>query len=508
MISEDKYKVSVVIAHYNGGEYVRQNLENLVNQTLADDEYEVIIVDDKSTESLNIIKEYEDKIKNFTLLVENKNNGYPSIPRNHGIDIAQGTFIMIIDQDDYIAENTLEKFIEFAGDDSDVIVGKYKVGEGFGGTQAPFKKGNIKHADIVSDNLMSSLAPHKMYRKDFLNKYDIRFLSHEYVPVGEDQVFNLKAYSNARNISIMSDQDYYFWCKRDDAGNLGKSSRYDFNTPEKFLNLGMESIKAIEDSDKFSKGYKDKIIALYVGRFFNSRGTLFKTLKLMGTDEKRAELLKRLKEELVDRMSQEAIYEVRDKQNYVVNAIKYNTSYKDLLKLRDDIYYNTSLLNVSIDDNGRLVRRVVVNDNKFDAPVDFLNKVKPRVYSSRFVGAVEIIDTGLEADFYPTGMELSLEIVSRSDKNKIIEILPDNELVANRAIFSIDYKNILQNSKYMDDVYDVFLVSAYRSKTKKYRLGQNRNGLTCQIKKINIQDMIVRVFYTKYENISIEIKKK
>lgn len=99
---KDQYKVSVVIAHYNGGEYVRKNLDALMRQTMPQDDFEVIVVDDKSTQSLDIIESYIGKIKNYTILQEERNNGYPSIPRNHGIDNAKGTYIMLIDQDDYM----------------------------------------------------------------------------------------------------------------------------------------------------------------------------------------------------------------------------------------------------------------------------------------------------------------------------------------------------------------------------------------------------------------------
>lgn len=130
------------------------------------DDFEVIIVDDKSTKPLDIIQEYESKIKHLRIIVKDQNHGYPSISRNHGIAQARGTFIMLMDQDDNLADDALLTFVEFAGDDSDVIIGKYAEGKIYNGAQIPFENGmNIKDASIITDHILSTLAPHKMYRR-------------------------------------------------------------------------------------------------------------------------------------------------------------------------------------------------------------------------------------------------------------------------------------------------------------------------------------------------------
>jgi poly(ribitol-phosphate) beta-N-acetylglucosaminyltransferase len=128
-MNQDEFKVSVVIAHYNAGKYIRKALDSLVRQTLNQDDFEVIIVDDKSTKQLDIIQENESKIKHLRTVVEEQNRGYPSIPRNHGIAKARGTFIMLMDQDDNLADVILLTFVEFSGADSDVIIGRYAEGK-------------------------------------------------------------------------------------------------------------------------------------------------------------------------------------------------------------------------------------------------------------------------------------------------------------------------------------------------------------------------------------------
>ncbi|WKY78600.1 hypothetical protein PH197_04905 [Leuconostoc lactis] len=112
-----------------------------------------------------------------------------------------------------------------------------------------------------------------MYRRATLNQYDVRFPDSSYIPVEEDQVFNMKAYSVSRKISILADKDYYYWNQREDFGNLGKSSSYTYNEPWKYLNILSEVFNIIEASPNWSLAQQSKLKAMYIGRLFNSSYT-------------------------------------------------------------------------------------------------------------------------------------------------------------------------------------------------------------------------------------------
>ncbi|CAM1345032.1 glycosyltransferase family 2 protein [Tenacibaculum amylolyticum] len=105
-------KFSIVIPLYNKALYVRETLESLANQTKLP--YEVIIVDDKSTDdSLNEVLEYLDNIpKRFEKvrveiirLEENRGVGYA---RNVGFKKTTGDIVSFLDADDIYEENLLE----------------------------------------------------------------------------------------------------------------------------------------------------------------------------------------------------------------------------------------------------------------------------------------------------------------------------------------------------------------------------------------------------------------
>jgi hypothetical protein len=78
--------------------------------------------------------------------------------------------------DDFLGEETLERFYNSAtANKSDIIYGKYVGVNGRKVPQSMFKKGNRLTADILEDNLVFSLAPHKMFRLSFLRENGFEF---------------------------------------------------------------------------------------------------------------------------------------------------------------------------------------------------------------------------------------------------------------------------------------------------------------------------------------------
>ncbi|MDN6069225.1 glycosyltransferase family 2 protein [Leuconostoc sp.] len=378
-MNQDEFKVSVVIAHYNAGNYIRKALDSLVRQTMNQDDFEVIIVDDKSTKPLDIIQEYESQLKHLRIIIEDQNHGYPSIPRNHGIAKARGTFIMLMDQDDNLADDTLLTFVEFAGDDSDVIIGKYAEGKMYNGTQVPFKNGtNIKDASIITDHILSTLAPHKMYRRAMLNQHDVRFPDSSYIPVEEDQVFNMKAYSVSRKISILADKDYYYWNQREDFGNLGKSSSYTYNEPWKYLNILSEVFNIIEASPNWSLAQQSKLKAMYIGRLFNSSyTTVIEIIKLQKNEQERETLIAGLRKIINERMDSQSISEVRQESRWMVLGIKYGMNDEELSNLETELFSGEKSLAQNIQCiNGETVKNLSIHGQICAIPVDFLKKEK------------------------------------------------------------------------------------------------------------------------------------
>lgn len=115
-------KYSIIVPVYNVEKYIDRCLDSIVNQTL--DDYEVIIINDGSTDSSkNKISKYlsNEKFKYY----EQKNMGI-SITRNKGIDLANGSYILFLDSDDYLFYRALEIIDESLEGNLDILKFQYK----------------------------------------------------------------------------------------------------------------------------------------------------------------------------------------------------------------------------------------------------------------------------------------------------------------------------------------------------------------------------------------------
>ncbi|MDO5424157.1 MAG: glycosyltransferase [Eubacteriales bacterium] len=106
---ENQVKVSVIIPVYNAENYLRQNLNSILEQSLR--EIEVICVDDGSTDgSMKILREFEEKDKRVHVLAQK--NQYAGVARNHGMSIAKGEYFVFFDADDFFDHTMLEEMYE------------------------------------------------------------------------------------------------------------------------------------------------------------------------------------------------------------------------------------------------------------------------------------------------------------------------------------------------------------------------------------------------------------
>lgn len=95
-------ETSVIITNYNNSKYIGRAIRSCLKQSLSRDKYEVIVVDDCSTDnSREVIESYPVKA-----IYLDKNGGVANAS-NVGIKAALGKYIIRVDSDDYINENTL-----------------------------------------------------------------------------------------------------------------------------------------------------------------------------------------------------------------------------------------------------------------------------------------------------------------------------------------------------------------------------------------------------------------
>jgi len=98
MLKNNNLLISIIVSTYNGESYINNCLTSLVNQTLSKDKYEVIVVNNNSTDNTEeICKKHIAKYDNFKFFNENEQG--LSCARNRGIKEANGEYIAFIDDD-------------------------------------------------------------------------------------------------------------------------------------------------------------------------------------------------------------------------------------------------------------------------------------------------------------------------------------------------------------------------------------------------------------------------
>lgn len=113
-------KLSIIIPMYNTNNYVMKLLYQLEKQMVEG--IEVIVVDDHSDTTLPI--NYNPKwLKKIRL---EENSGGASKPRNIGLDNAKGEYIAMIDSDDMVADNYIEKIMKAIEKKPDIIYLSWK----------------------------------------------------------------------------------------------------------------------------------------------------------------------------------------------------------------------------------------------------------------------------------------------------------------------------------------------------------------------------------------------
>ena len=114
-------KISVILPVYNSQEFLSQSINSILNQTYKN--FELIIIDDGSTDNSKEICEYFSKKDNRVIFIDNDHQGLTK-SLNKGLEIAKGKFIARQDADDVSLPERFEKQINwFLKDEGRVLCG-------------------------------------------------------------------------------------------------------------------------------------------------------------------------------------------------------------------------------------------------------------------------------------------------------------------------------------------------------------------------------------------------
>ena len=220
---EYKFKVTIGMPVYGVEKYIRKCLTSVLSQTFKY-EIEVLVVDDLGPDkSMDIVREIQasnPKGKTIKILTQPHNMGCWAA-RNRILDEAQGKYLLLVDSDDYLSTDAVEKMYEAAEKyQAEAVYGSVEsVDED--GNSANFSQGDMKLpfktllkkdelASYANQNLHATLYNfiwNVLLRMDFLKKHQLRF--HE-TRFADDIMFETDMQPLIERAVLLPDDTYFY----------------------------------------------------------------------------------------------------------------------------------------------------------------------------------------------------------------------------------------------------------------------------------------------------------
>lgn len=248
----DKYKLSIIIPMYNVEKYIGNCLESIINSDLPSKIYEIVIVNDGSTDSgSEIAQKYSLKYENISYITQ-ENQGQ-STARNNGINNCHGEYVWCVDADDKL-DHHLTEIINLLNENDgiDILAFKLKkVTEDMVFKSIECEQPTVRHNKIIKgrDAIIYGYNPSSVcalaIRKDFILKNNLFFkagITHQ------DVELSYRLFTYAEN-TYFSDLVPYIYI-------IHKSSTSQSVRPEKKIKYLSDEIRIIQSFEKLAETIK------------------------------------------------------------------------------------------------------------------------------------------------------------------------------------------------------------------------------------------------------------
>lgn len=304
-------KVSIIVPVYNVEKYLPTCIESILNQSYKN--FELILVDDGSPDKSGDICDNYAKKDNRIKVIHQINSGV-SKARNTGIDNASGEWILFVDSDDELTDNSLECYISSIAESNEVdaiisgmkkiFVSDEKEAEFFTLENKTFLKKDFEDmVSYIESKYLFGFVWSRLFKNDIIKRNNIRF--NERLASFEDRLFFLDYLAHCDIVKTISDVTYIY--RR--FGNESLCSKY--IPVEKRIETVQclhKSSLSISDSSKFreilDKNYVDMlfqgITSLYEPKNNKelSRKERIRSIGIIQEEARQKGLYKRLEERL------------------------------------------------------------------------------------------------------------------------------------------------------------------------------------------------------------------
>tara|TARA_B100000795_G_scaffold270073_1_gene262498 strand:+ start:1112 stop:2473 length:1362 start_codon:yes stop_codon:yes gene_type:complete len=228
--------ITVYITNHNYEKYLNKSINSVLKQTYTN--YELIIIDDGSTDgSKNLIKKYEN-FKNIKIIFQ-KNKGL-NISNNIALKISKGEYITRLDADDWLNENFLQVLVNELKKDPKIgiIFCNYFLVNNKGVIQSQFLRHDFKNVKILDQPAHGACSLINTKCLKLIGGYDEQFKSQD----GVDIWIRLIQKYKVKNVNLPL---FYY---RQHGKNLTTNTRKLFNSRDKILNENAKNKKRIENT--------------------------------------------------------------------------------------------------------------------------------------------------------------------------------------------------------------------------------------------------------------------
>ena len=212
--------LTYIVPLYNTEAYVQRCLQSIVDQGLEEDQYEVLVVDDGSTDgSKAVVEAFIGEHPQVRLLTQA--NAGVSAARNKAIDQARGQYLQFVDSDDRLEPGMMNRLLKRAVDDElDVLVFNYKNVDTDGnllpshrGDNYP-STGTLTGVEYLKSHVMTPYIWRFLVNRDYLNENQWRF--DQSLIVCEDGALIARLLLNASRVAH-DESTVYCYVKRGDS---------------------------------------------------------------------------------------------------------------------------------------------------------------------------------------------------------------------------------------------------------------------------------------------------
>lgn len=248
---DNEIALSIIVVVYNTEKFLGKCLESIVKQKLGNIKYEVIIVNDGSTDnSEKICLEYLKKNKKNFKYFLTKNKGCGSA-RNLGIKMSRGKYIAFIDSDDYIESDMYLEMLNLIREkEADLVVCGIK--EIFmNGTIKKNLPGKIENKKkFFKKNSIFNSPTNKLYKLNLIREKRIEFLTNSHM--GEDMLFNYIYYQNIKSVFSIN-KLFYNYIKHEKNATNNLLKRREIFISFKYLKVYLKNKKDIKEFNSLFK---------------------------------------------------------------------------------------------------------------------------------------------------------------------------------------------------------------------------------------------------------------